>query len=810
MTYDPANGNVASTIPDSAGIAPRTRYTYTAQGQVASITDPMGTVTTFTYDAFGNRLSAVEDAGPGRLNRTTTFGYNAQGDVVSVTDPNGNVTNATYDAGRRLVTTTTPAIAAAPGGMTTTNSYDADGRLLQVQQSSGDTLLRTASATWTPTGRQASATDANGNLTTYAYDLLDRLIRTKDAEGRITAYAYDALSRPVSVSNPAILATPLLTQSWTDNGLRASLTDVNTDPNTPVNRTTTFAYDRYDRLGTTTYPDNTTETYTYDADGNVTLRKTRAGVTIGFAYDGLNRLIKKTPPAGPEVTYSYDLAGRLTGVSDTGATIAAAVSPTGSTVIYATTYTYDAWNRPAKAAWDPAPAATAPSAGPLVTFGHSYDRTNRRIGQTASDNTWLPYPTGPPGTVTYTSTNTNQYSTITGLAPSYDTNGNLIGDGTYTYGYDAENRLVSASGAGNSASYAYDGRGWRKSRTVNGSTTISVTDADNREVLEYDGSTGTIQRWYAHGLGANDVLNQMAVPGGTRSLFVPDIQGSIVATFSSAGALTRSTYLPYGGSAGSAAPFGYTGQRFDAEAGGLNYYRARHYSPALGRFLQTDPVGYTSGANLYAYVGNDPLNLIDPSGLAAQDAGGPAGNLITASNRVELDWLHVQRAEAQAAGDINRLARIDAEIEDRVSSRGPSTTRSAEQVDVGGRLKLLPGEGMVGTYNDLVSAGVKGDNLTPHHVPSANRMALEGVSRGNSVAMNMEQPFPGPGGRHRATFTYGTKADIDMTARDALAAGVWDARRIYRADGLYTPQIRSSLQDLIRMNKTNHPTMFVK
>ena len=117
---------------------------------------------------------------------------------------------------------------------------------------------------------------------------------------------------------------------------------------------------------------------------------------------------------------------------------------------------------------------------------------------------------------------------------------------------------------------------------------------------------------------------------------------------------------------------------------------------------------------------------------------------------------------------------------------------------------------MVGTYDDLIAAGVKGDNITPHHIPSANRMALEGVSKGDGIAINMEQPFPGVGGRHRATFTYGTKADINMTARDALAAGVWDARQIYRADGLYTPQIRSSLQDLIRMNKANHPTIFVK
>lgn len=134
---------------------------------------------------------------------------------------------------------------------------------------------------------------------------------------------------------------------------------------------------------------------------------------------------------------------------------------------------------------------------------------------------------------------------------------------------------------------------------------------------------------------------------------------------------------------------------------------------------------------------------------------------------------------------------------------------AAESVPISGP-RLLATEGNVGTYRDLIRAGTKGDNITPNHIPSANRMAREGVSKGDGIAINMEQPVPGVGGRHRATFTYGTQADINMSARDALAAGVWDARQIYRSDGLYTPQIRNSLQQLIRMNKTQHPTIFAK
>lgn len=350
----------------------------------------------------------------------------------------------------------------------------------------------------------------------------------------------------------------------------------------------------------------------------MTERKTRAGITITFGYDTLYRLTSKTPTSGLAVTYAYDLASRPTRTSDTSAAITAAAPPGGSTVTYGTTYAYDALNRLTKVTWDPAPAATPPASGTLVTFGHSYDKTNRRIGQTVDDNTWLAYPAGAPSTTSYTADRLNRYSVVTGLTPSYDANGNLTGDGTYTYGYDAENRMVTANGAGNSSTYTYDGRGRRKSRTVNGTTTISVTDNDNREVLEYDDASGAILRWYAYGIGPNDVLNQMNVPTNSRAVFVPDLQGSVVATLNSAGALSKSAYLAYGGSAAAATPFGYTGQRVDAESGGLYYYRARHYSSALGRFLQPDPIGYASGTLLYAYALNDPLNRIDPSGLTSE------------------------------------------------------------------------------------------------------------------------------------------------------------------------------------------------
>ena len=474
-------------------------------------------------------------------------------------------------------------------------------------------MLATTSAAYTPSGKLATATDANGNVTRYAYDAADRLARVMDPAGRITTYAYDAMSRRTATFNPAIQSAPLLALGYTPDGLLASLGDAN-------GNTTGYAYDGLDRLAATTYPDSSTESYSYDANSNTLSRKTRRGDTISYTYDTLNRLATKAAPGEATVSYGWDLAGRITSVSDFSAAIAAP----STTASYAATTTYDAMNRPRPVTWSPAATQTAPTAS-AVTFAHGYDPTNRRISQTATDNSWWSYPAAIAGSTAYTANNLNQYTAVGTAHPTYDGNGNLTNDGAFTYAYDAESRLTSVKqGATTIATYAYDAQGRRKRKTASSTTTLFVTDADNREVLEYDGTSGAVQRWYAFGQGPDAVLNQMNVSAGTRTTMIPDIQGSIIGTLESSGTLAKSGYQPFGENpVVITGTYRYTARRFDpetagstAQPSGLYYYRTRMYSPTWGRFLQPDPIGYAGSANLYAYVGNDPLSNVDPVGLA--------------------------------------------------------------------------------------------------------------------------------------------------------------------------------------------------
>jgi RHS repeat-associated protein len=631
---------------------------YDTVGNKVAAIDKRGNRTDFAFDRANRQTQillplvdcyAVGDGNPQWRRPTTVTTYLKNGWAVAVTDANGNTATTTYDAAGRKTRITnaegenvdctydkagnilaqTVVNKAFSGDQKTAFSYDRRNLLLAETLMSGHaTLSRTTAYTYDAVGNKVTRTFPDTHLTTYAYDALSRLtgiayagavaqnrsftynlngaaIQVTDPTGK-TLCAYDRLgrNRTETKTDPAGVVLSVVTNTYDKAGNRVAVTHPNGRSlasrfdrrNLLVEvrdgiRSTLYGYDKNGSRTSLTLPNGLVTTTTFDAAGRNTGIVTTGpgGETIheaAYRLDFVGNRVgivesRADVPASRTLLYTYDKAYRLLTESD---------DLTGVPVV--TTYAYDdAGNRIAKSGTD------------ILPVSYKLDQLNRVVSfKQGSATTFFTY--NPNGCRTY-----KERSGLPAMSYSYDRENRLTqvrqnATPIFAATYDYRTRRISCVENGVDTRYVYDGGDCIQERDPAGSLT--------RQLI----------RGSSMGGGIGGILYAEDGLGGNQEFFAYNALGSTVALADGVGTVTSTTdYEAFGKTVAESGATGESRKFCTKERSatiGLDNFGFRYYDPDLGRFLTRDPAGYPNGPNNYLYCSNNPVNQIDPLGLASK------------------------------------------------------------------------------------------------------------------------------------------------------------------------------------------------
>ena len=525
-TYN-ANGSVLTVDGPRADSADVTTYTYYSntdadpgkRGNVATISNALSHLTSFTsYNAHGQPLTIVDANGTTTTltynerqwleTRTiggelTSYDYDGAGNLTKVTPPDGSFLSYTYDDAHRLTSISDNL------GNRIGYTLDAMGnRTLDEVRDPQNQLAQTRSRVYSNLNRLFQELGAQSQTTEYGYDNQGNVTSVKDPLNHTTVNQYDALNRLKQVTDPGLGVT-----QYAYNGLDA-LVQV-TDPRTLV---TGYTVDGLGNLTQQSSPDTGSTINTYDAAGNLITQTDAKSQLTTYAYDALNRVTLIAFHDGSKQTYAYDATaasavGRLWKITETDplsqatSVIEYAYDPLGRVTTdkrnvgalqFITSYHYDASGR--------LDQITYPS-------GRTANYTFDSLGRIESITTTKPgdqqqtvvssvnyHPFG--GVKGYTLGNGRVYTRgidLDGRIASYSLGAQSFAIGydaasriefvseagnppnTDNYGYDAVDRLTSASTPTTGYAYTYDAVGNRSTRTAGSSTdTYAYSPMSNR------------------------------------------------------------------------------------------------------------------------------------------------------------------------------------------------------------------------------------------------------------------------------------------------------------------------------------------